>query len=646
MLWLSIGMKKPGIKYFALVFLNFVGLFSCQKIHDTDQNNYSRMLWSADSLRYSEPSIADSLYRTVITANTPEKNSLYVSASIGLSLVQLDMGMIDSAGVMLGIAKDLVIQTPDTGVMLEYYLAEGYYYTQLEDLDNSEKSYKLGYEIAKKSNNEKYKHIFHLNLGEVMIENGNYAEATRILNDELNLAEHSGFTSHIAVCFKNLANIAYLTNDIEKAIFYGKKSGAIFRNLNMTSEYSSILMNLGIYYRNVGLYDSSLFVYRQANELMAEMGDSMSMIKVKYNIANILKATGKAYEAEDELKQVYKYCVRHGISTGKVYAHSGLSDIYFRAGNPEKGLAAIDTALKQALQNNLINDLVNLYDIRHLNLARVGRFEESYHSLNEARRYSDSLLSIEKQKEILGLQTRYETERKEAENVILKKDVQVKKTRLWFQGIVIIAGTLLMVIITGIFIMRHRKLRHLRQIAIERNTRLEAENRERKTELDKKELEALLKEEQIEKLNLQAGLKEQELVFQSLARAELKQILDSVQEKLVPMHTRFSRKKDQDEFMNIISELSRGSKKDPLSEFEMLFKNLHPGFYEKLLAVNPTLSKSELLVSAMIRLNLSSKDIVNLVNLSLATIESTRSHIRKKLNLDMKDNLTTYLLSV
>jgi len=479
-----------------------------------------------------------------------------------------------------------------------------------------------------------------------MTENGNYAEATRILNDELNLAEHSGFTSHIAVCFKNLANIAYLTNDFEQAIYYGKKSGAIFRNLNMTSEYSSLLMNLGIYYRNIGLYDSSLFVYRQANELMAKMGDSSSMIRVKYNIANILKATNQAKEAEIEMIQVYKYCQRHGISTGQVYALSGLSDIYFKAGNPDKGLAAIDTALKHALQNNLIIDMVNLYDIRHLSLARIGRFEESYHSLSEARRYSDSLLSIEKQKEILDLQTRYETERKEAENVLLKKDVQVKKTRLWLQGIVIIAGALLTVIITGLFIMRQRRLVLLQQITIERNNRLELENRESAISLENKELENRLKDEQIGKMHLQSELKEQEMVFQTLARAELKNILSAVQEKLSPFAMRLSRKKDQDEFQQIVTEITRSSKKDPLAEFEILFRHLHPDFYEKLLAVNPTLSKSELLISAMIRLNLSSKDIVNLVNLSLTTIESTRSHVRKKLNLDVKDNLTTYLMSI
>jgi DNA-binding CsgD family transcriptional regulator len=58
----------------------------------------------------------------------------------------------------------------------------------------------------------------------------------------------------------------------------------------------------------------------------------------------------------------------------------------------------------------------------------------------------------------------------------------------------------------------------------------------------------------------------------------------------------------------------------------------------------PGLTHSELQICALIRLNFSSKDIARLVTLSVATIDSTRSHIRKKLNLDVKDNLTTFLM--
>lgn len=158
--------------------------------------------------------------------------------------------------------------------------------------------------------------------------------------------------------------------------------------------------------------------------------------------------------------------------------------------------------------------------------------------------------------------------------------------------------------------------------------------------------ETRLKSEQIENLELQTGLKQQELVFQALARTELTQLLTNISEKLQPFKTRLPRKKDQEEFAQMLTDITRESTKDPLSEFELLFRQLHPDFYEKLLCRCPQLSKSELNISAMVRLNLSTKDMASLVNLSISTIETNRYHIRKKLGLEQGENLTTCLMQI
>ena len=83
-----------------------------------------------------------------------------------------------------------------------------------------------------------------------------------------------------------------------------------------------------------------------------------------------------------------------------------------------------------------------------------------------------------------------------------------------------------------------------------------------------------------------------------------------------------------------------------MNDFEVMFKQIHSGFYEKMLALSPDLSRSELQICALLRLNLSSKDISRVANLSIPTVEVTRHHIRKKLNLDQKESLTSYLIQV
>ena len=93
-----------------------------------------------------------------------------------------------------------------------------------------------------------------------------------------------------------------------------------------------------------------------------------------------------------------------------------------------------------------------------------------------------------------------------------------------------------------------------------------------------------------------------------MLRVDLTQINRSVQEKLAPFNLKLSSKKDQSEYMQVIQEITREAGKDPLADFEILFTQLHKSFFEKLISNYDSLSKTELQVCAMIRMNLEQKD--------------------------------------
>ncbi len=176
--------------------------------------------------------------------------------------------------------------------------------------------------------------------------------------------------------------------------------------------------------------------------------------------------------------------------------------------------------------------------------------------------------------------------------------------------------------------------------------RIQAEKKLLETEIEKIRIQNTLNEEEMNQMQLQLQLKEQDLIFKSLLITDLQQINKSVSDKLGIFQFRFTRKKDQEEYNQKLSEIIRDASRDPIKDFELLFTQLHGGFYEKLLVVNPDFSRNELQLCAFLRLNLSSKDIARLTNLSLSSVEITRHHIRQKLNIDLKISLTCYLISI
>ena len=618
--------------HFSIMFLILILLLvSCKNLHKKDKA-YSSIISLADSLSLGQPQIADSMYRTVLSDSSSLNVRVYTQALIGLSMLYIDRGQYDSCELLLERAEVSIDKLQDTIVLMKFHLANGYLSNSLSNYDEAKNHYTEGLHLAKQSRNVENQHAFRLNLGQVHLETGDYVQAAKILTEELKFADSSGNEMNQSLALKSLANVAHSSNNLSDAIAFSRRSLQILKRLGISGEYATQIMNLGIYYKDAGMLDSAMFAYREAYNQMAETGDSLGMIRVRFNMGNILKNQKKYDDAENEMKQTIRFCNSHNIIQGQIYALAALSTIYKETGRLQQSINAIETALALAKKKNLVTVMAQLYNSHHEILAALGNYHEAYQSSFLSRNISDSLLNIEKQKEILLLNTRYETGQKEAENLVLQKDVEIQKSHFRFLMLASVLGSISLLIFIYLLIVRQKQLKQQKLLSEEKANKAELENKNKEIELENSRIEK--------------QLREQELVYQSLIRADMIQINRSVKEKLTPFATLISRKKDQDDFTQALSDLTRDASRNPIAEFEPVFKQLHFAFYEKLLQLAPELSKSELQVAALIRLNFSSKDIARLTNLNISTIEITRHHIRKKLNLKQPISLATFLISM
>jgi len=621
------GQHITLILMFALFFL-----WQCTNTGRRGDNVYNSYLSLADSIMDSEPNTADSIYRIVLQDSLGAQTNDFTQALIGLSLLYTEKGYYDSSAIMLDKAEKNLSFIDDTIVLMKYHLAKGYLYSFLSDFEETKLHYTEGLNLAKQSNDPENQHTFRLNLGQVYLETGNYTEATKILTEELAFADSTGNGLNQSVALKGLASVAYKTNSFCQAIAYIKQSLPILKSLEISNEYALQLMNLGIYYKAAGMPDSAMMAYQEAFNIMAEADDSVAMVRLRFNMGNILKDQKKYDEAENEMVQIIRFCESQNITEGQIYALATLSIIFKETGRLTQSIEAINSAIILAKNLNMVTILPKLYTSHHEILAEMGKYREAYQSSILSYNISDSLLNVEKQKEILLLNKRYETEKKESENQALKNNMEIQKSNFRFLMLASILGSIILLISIYLLIIRHEKLKQQKLLAEEKTFRSEQESKNREMELKN----ALIEKQ----------LREQELVFQSLISADLIQINRSVKKQLTPFGLAIPRKKDQCNYIRVLTNLTRDASRDPIAEFEPLFKQLHPAFYEKLLQLAPELSKSELQIAAMVRLNLSTKEIARLTNLSISTIEITRHHIRKKLNLESSVSLTTFLISI
>lgn len=73
------------------------------------------------------------------------------------------------------------------------------------------------------------------------------------------------------------------------------------------------------------------------------------------------------------------------------------------------------------------------------------------------------------------------------------------------------------------------------------------------------------------------------------------------------------------------------------------FNNTCNGFFDRLTTKHPKLTHSDLRLCAYIRLNLSTKEIASLMNVSSSSVEMAKYRLRKKLELEESVSLPYYL---
>ena len=86
------------------------------------------------------------------------------------------------------------------------------------------------------------------------------------------------------------------------------------------------------------------------------------------------------------------------------------------------------------------------------------------------------------------------------------------------------------------------------------------------------------------------------------------------------------------------------SSEEDWNVFEANFNQLHDQFFKRLKAEFPVLTPGDLRLAAYLKMNLASKEIAPLLNISLRGVENKRYRLRRKMQLESDDNLTEFLM--
>jgi DNA-binding CsgD family transcriptional regulator len=186
-------------------------------------------------------------------------------------------------------------------------------------------------------------------------------------------------------------------------------------------------------------------------------------------------------------------------------------------------------------------------------------------------------------------------------------------------------------------LIQRQKRKHLKEQDYLRKTHL------LEIELNEKEIVKLRND----KLEADVNFKNKELATATMHLMQRGKLILKIKEELLPIVKTENIEESPEEFRKILSLIKHAERADSDWEhFSVHFDHVHANFLSKLKEQRPSLSANDLKLCAYLKMNLTSKEIAQLMSVTVRAVEVSRYRLRKKLYVSTDTNLFNYLMEI
>ncbi|WP_430813408.1 tetratricopeptide repeat protein [Carboxylicivirga sp. RSCT41] len=468
-----------------------------------------------------------------------------------------------------------------------------------------------GEQLARDEHADKYLAQFQLENGATNYYLGNYDEA---LEDYLNAID--GFTTMdynvgLVRSYNNIGMIYDRIENYEKAIDYYRQANHHYNLCNEAEQkkyrrfLSQIYNNIASAYESLGKDDEAISYYENSLAVAEEINFRHIIGSIYNNLGKIEIFNGNFDAAKSHLNKAIEIRKEDNEMEGLAKSYYFLSSYYTQTGD-------LDSAEWAALQSLDIASKVNLLEsqkISHMFLYEIyetkGMLKEALDQHKQFKLISDSIINEQKVNQLSQLQISYEVKQIEEENMLEKA-----RMRSFYTMLIIILSAILLISILVLVILRMQK---------------------KKVQLENSKLE------------IEVETKNRELTTNVMYLVQKNELLNNVAKNLITLKDKL---KDENKtpLQHIIYNLQSQTDNEVWQEFQLRFNQVHNEFYERIREKHPEITPSEERLCALLRLNMTSKEIAAITHQTVRGVEVARGRLRKRLNLTGTDtNLVSYL---
>jgi tetratricopeptide (TPR) repeat protein/DNA-binding CsgD family transcriptional regulator len=484
-----------------------------------------------------------------------------------------------------------------------------------------------------------------------------YEKADSVFDKVVRIYEKLGDSIQMSYALNNKANSLRALGRFYECLDVHMRTLKLKEAINDTEEsLAASYWNIGNIQGDIENYDISNEYYLKAKTIYEKLGNEDDLASVNTNMAINLKGEKQYEEAKHLLKDVLPYYETNNYyndlagaydNIGWIYAQQDsldiaenyynkaleisknygekslvglnlrhLGELYNKKGEYRQALRYMKDALEITEETNTnkkkIGDLLEMSKA----YAGLGRYKKAYEYHTEYHQLHDEILGKENIKRMNELEVLYQSEKKEKELIIKNNKIKLLEERKQKAEnekiflLISLLGTIALAL--AIFYgFRQRANRN----KIER-----------------------------EKLNNDLRYKEKELTTHALHLAHKNEVLLDLKAQLKELKTD---SKNARQYQSIINNINLDINNDNnWEQFRNYFEEVHRDFNTNVMKNFPEVSNNDLRLMALLKMNLSSKEIANILNISIEGVKKARYRLRKKLKLSTEDSLQELVIEL
>ncbi len=484
------------------------------------------------------------------------------------------------------------------------------------------------YTLSKRVASIKHIAVATLNLGRSYIRTGAYQNALRYLTEAAEYNKSDELDDYTkGEILRNIGNIYFIQYKPDEAMSFYKESLLYFKTADDVLAEATVYGNIGnIFYEEASL-DSALYYNKLSLAKRLDQNSENDAAISYLNMAMLYDAMDSTQMAIDYSLKALNYAEKTDSKVMMTYPLKVLSSVYRKSGKLSEAIRYAQQSLELAQDLNVIYEQKDAHSNLARSYAAIKNYEKAYFHLENQKALNDSLLNEDANQRLAEMRAVYETEKAEQENMLLVAENTLQKTRAFA-----ITTTLLVVLLFVVLFYARVISKKKRELELLEKDKIISESKKK------------LADEALANSTIKAEHLEKELTNYALHIVEKNEFLKSINKELSQLKSDIA---NPDAIKGINKLGHRVYQNSMLNkdreEFEIHVEQACSGFFKKLEQDYPDLTTQERRLAALLRLNLSSKDISGILNISPKSVDQSRYRLRKKLNLDKSKNLALIL---